>query len=66
MITDSEDRLLGHSQLHINQLKSVMEKIAGDWNGDLPGVAEDRAHVANDIINCCDKLSELLTEFGEI
>lgn len=66
MINDSEYRLLGFSQLHIKQLKAGMEEISGQWDGDLPGVAEDRARVANEIIDYCDKLFELLTEFEEI
>lgn len=62
---DKEERILGETQLTINQLKSYAHEVAGSWNGDLPGVAEDRAHIANDIIEKCSELSELLTELGD-
>ena len=32
------------------------EEIAGEWDGDLPGSKEDRAHIANDIIELLNEL----------
>lgn len=43
-----------------------MEYIAGQWDGDLPGLKEDRAEVANDIIKHVDKIIELLDELNEL
>ena len=41
-------------------LKRQQEKIAGNWNGKESGLAEDRAMLANDIIEKIKELEELL------
>lgn len=46
----------------LNSIKRQAEEIASQWNGDEPGLAEDRAHVATDILKKCEELSELLNE----
>lgn len=50
--------------LQLNSLIKESESIAGWWNGDSPGRAEDRAHIANDIIEASKKLQALLVELS--
>lgn len=40
-------------------LKSEMEVIAGEWDGDNSGRLEDRAHIAEDIIDKIDLITIL-------
>jgi hypothetical protein len=51
---------------YLTTLRSDMEDIAGQWNGDNPGLAEDRAHAATEAIEHIDALVELLAELYEI
>jgi hypothetical protein len=41
-------------------LKKHMEELSGNWNGKESGLAEDRAMLANDIIEKVKELEELL------
>ena len=41
-------------------------EIGGQWDGDMPGMAEDRAHVAADIVGFAEKLQTLLDEMHEL
>ena len=50
----------------LRKLKMEMEYIAGQWDGDKPGLAEDRAHVASDIMTKCDEMIELLDEMNDL
>jgi hypothetical protein len=50
---------------YLLKLKARMEEISGMWNGDESGLAEDRAHIADEIIAEVDKLIELLKELEE-
>ncbi len=54
----------GLLDLDLQKLIKDCEEIAGWWNGDNPGRAEDRAHIANDIIETSKKLQELLVELS--
>ncbi len=45
---------------NLDKIKSWAEDIAGQWNGDEPGGAEDRAHQANDILEAIKNLEELV------
>ena len=50
-------------KLHLDnlaELDSEAGEISGAWNGDEAGVAEDRAHAADEIINKVHELQELL------
>jgi hypothetical protein len=48
----------------LTQLKNEMEEIAGRWNGDNSGLAEDRAHCALEIIKQVEGLEKLLDEMN--
>jgi hypothetical protein len=50
----------------LKELKERMQTLAGAWNGDEPGVQEDTAHLAMDIIAKVGELEELLLELEEI
>ena len=41
-------------------LKKEMEEIQGNWDGDLPGYAEDQAHIAAEIEEKVDELIGLI------
>lgn len=49
---------------HLLKLKEEMQFEAGRWNGDESGYREDQAHIANEIIEKCDELLELINEFN--
>jgi hypothetical protein len=49
-------------ELQLQRLIKEAEAISGEWNGDEPGLMEDRAHIANDVIETTQKLIELLNE----
>lgn len=49
---------------NLKQLKSQLEGIAGNWNGDESGIAEDRAHAANEGIELIEKLESILEELN--
>ena len=50
----------------LDEMANWAESIAGEWDGDWPGVEEDRAHQAQDILEGIAKLKELITEMGEM
>ena len=45
----------------LKQLKKDLEEIAGQWNGDNPGIQEDDASIANEVIEKINEIKELLT-----
>ncbi len=47
-------------------LKEEYKRIAGAWDGGNAGLLEDRAHVANEIVQKIDELSDLLEEYKNI
>lgn len=49
----------------LSELKKEMEEIQGQWNGDNPGRAEDRAHQAGDIIENINQIEKLLVELDD-
>jgi hypothetical protein len=49
---------------YLKQLKSQLEGIAGNWNGDDEGMAEDRTHTANEGIELIEKLESILEELN--
>jgi len=46
----------------LGKLRVEMEDIQGQWNGDNPGRAEDRAHCAGEAVEAIDSLLEKLDE----
>lgn len=46
----------------LSNLKDRMEIIAGEWNGDLPGLQEERADTALEVIAKIDEINELLEQ----
>lgn len=49
----------------LENLITKCEEIAGEWNGDEPGRQEERAHIAEDIMEKAQELIELLEELDE-
>jgi hypothetical protein len=47
---------------YLYKIKEEMEQISGNWNGKLPGLQEERAMWANEVIELVDKLIEKLNE----
>lgn len=47
------------------EIKKYAEEVAGQWNGDESGRAEERADIANDIIEKIDELNQLLAELED-
>lgn len=48
----------------MENLKKEMEIIAGLWNGDNPGIEEDKAHIANEVLEKIKEIEELLQELA--
>ena len=46
----------------LQEIIRYAENVAGNWNGDNPGVQEDNAHIANEIIEKCNDVLNLLNE----
>jgi hypothetical protein len=59
-----EEIQYGLLDLDLQKLITDCEEIAGWWDGDLPGRAEDRAHIAADIIETTIRLQDLLKELN--
>jgi len=46
----------------LKEIKEYAEKITGEWDGDLPGLEEDRANIAGDILDAIQNIEDLLNE----
>lgn len=46
----------------IGLLKTQMEEVAGNWNGDDAGIQEDNAHIAELVIIQLEKIEQLLKD----
>lgn len=57
---DKEEMFLGFADLDLKGIRKWAENIAGEWNGDESGSAEDRAGQAEEIIEKVDELLELI------
>lgn len=44
----------------LDDIHKWAEEIAGEWNGDEAGSQEERAHCANDIMEKCAQLKDLI------
>ena len=57
-----------HSKANIawlEDIKKEAEEIMGNWNGKESGLAEDRAGSAEEIIEGCNRLIELINYLDE-
>lgn len=61
-----DEMVLGFASLDLSQLKEWAEEVAGRWNGDNPGLDEDRAHCAVEIKEKIEEIEELLKEMAEL
>jgi len=61
-VPTKEEMILGLAGLDLANLRDYAEEIAGEWNGDEPGIQEERAECANEIIEKIDELVLLLKE----
>lgn len=50
----------------IDDIVEWAEEVSGQWNGDESGRQEDQAHQANDIIEKCNELKELISGMEEL
>ncbi len=50
----------------LEQIKKWAENIQGNWDGDLPGGAEDRAGQAGEILEAVANLEELIQGMDEL
>ena len=48
----------------LKKLIKECEEIAGRWNGDEPGYAEDQAHISEEIIEKSREIIELINELN--
>lgn len=44
----------------IQQIKKYAEEVSGNWNGDESGLQEEKAQLANDVLEAVKNLEELL------
>lgn len=47
-------------------LAKEMEEVAGEWNGDEPGLQEDRSTLAADVAEKARELRRLISEFSDL
>ena len=48
----------------LDWLKKEAEEIQGQWDGDFPGLAEDRAHAAKELEDKLKEVEALVEELG--
>jgi hypothetical protein len=53
-------RELIENEFTLKDIKKWAIEIASEWDGDLPGSAEERAHQASDILLAVENLEELM------
>jgi hypothetical protein len=51
--------------LDLQAISKYAEEISGQWNGDKSGLLEERASIANDIIEKVEELRNLLKELDQ-
>lgn len=59
------EMVIGFTGLGLEKLKHWAEGVAGQWDGDNPGLAEDRSHCASEIVEKVKELEVLLEEMTE-
>jgi hypothetical protein len=52
--------------MNLEQIKKWADGIAGSWDGDMPGSAEDRAGQANEILEKVAELESLIEEMDNL
>jgi len=45
---------------HIKEMMLWADEISGDWDGDNPGIEEDRANLAEEITDKTEELHDLI------
>jgi len=48
----------------LNRLEKKLSNIAGNWNGDESGLAEDRARASLDVIEKINEIREIIEELN--
>jgi len=48
--------------MKVEQLKKFFMRIAGQWDGDLPGAKEDHAHLANEGLDHVERVEEIFNK----
>ena len=56
--------LITNMKEELAKLIKECEEIAGNWNGDEPGYAEEQAGIANEIIEKSNELIALINELN--
>jgi len=59
---------VSEEQYYIKQLEQLQEwagAIGAEWNGDLPGRLEDRAHLTSDLKAKCQEAIAIVKELEE-
>lgn len=51
-------------ELTLNMIYQMCGEIAGEWNGDVPGTQEDRAHIATETMEQVELIKENLRSLG--
>lgn len=51
---------------NLTEIKEWAESISSSWNGDEPGIEEDRAHCASDILEKIAELEELIQSMPKL
>lgn len=50
---------------YLKQIRESAEEIAGQWNGDESGVMEEKATTANEIVEKCEEIQNLINYLNE-
>lgn len=59
------DKIMSNMEKSLLELRREMQEIRGQWNGDDPGRAEDRAMTATDIVERIGEIEKLLADLDE-
>jgi hypothetical protein len=52
--------------MELEKLKKQMQDIAGNWNGDEPGLQEENAKIALEVIEKIDEINKLIDDLVTI
>lgn len=59
-----DEKYIGLTILDLSNLKNEMEKISGEWDGNNSGIKEERAGIAEEIIEKIDNLILLINNLN--
>ena len=57
---------MNFDKLPLESIKKYASSISGEWNGDDPGIREDRAKLAEEAIKKIEELEGTLKELKEL